>query len=359
MTAISFPLHRLMLLSIAPLLGFCLWIGFAGLSLQLADDRPLTTGEETEPTLDSSGDLSARLTNALGLAGSVKSDIGRYMESYQASTEATASILQTAQAQARRPLSIYDSRITTRLGKPVWHKASSNIDLKLFRLSEDTYQAYALKVHLKSDEAMKMVVGGDEVGKSETTLSAVKRTGGIAGVNAGGYADDARTGKRYPLSNTIQDGKYIYGFSPSEKDLFFVGLDDKGKLVGGEFSNQQDLNRLKPIFGASFVPILLIDGKAQEIPDKWKTKPYRAARTVMANYKNDHLLFLVVDGRDETGRSGATLVEMQSLLKRLGAVDAYNLDGGGSSTLIVNGKLKNRPSDGEMRKLPTHFVFYE
>lgn len=49
------------------------------------------------------------------------------------------------------------------------------------------------------------------------------------------------------------NGKYVNGFEPSFKDLFFVGLNDAGKLIGGKFSNQADLDRLKPRFGATFV----------------------------------------------------------------------------------------------------------
>lgn len=64
------------------------------------------------------------------------------------------------------------------------------------------------------------------------------------------------------------------------------------------------------------------------IPDKWKTSPKRAPRTVIGKYKDDQLLVLVADGYNENGNSGATLEEIQNKLYNMGVIDAYNLDGG-------------------------------
>lgn len=80
---------------------------------------------------------------------------------------------------------------------------------------------------------------------------------------------------------------------------------------------------------------------------------------MIGNYKDDQLLIIVVDGYNEAGSSGATLEELQGRLYKLGVVDAYNLDGGGSSSLIVNNRVVNNPSDGSLRPVPTHFLFYK
>lgn len=74
-----------------------------------------------------------------------------------------------------------------------------------------------MKIKLKDPTAMKMALDS-ELGRSETTMQAVKRSGAIAGINAGGFADSG--GKRYPLSTTVMDGKYVNGFQASFKDLF-------------------------------------------------------------------------------------------------------------------------------------------
>ncbi len=57
------------------------------------------------------------------------------------------------------------------------------------------------------------------------------------------------------------------------------------------------------------------------------------------------LILMVVDGRQDLSR-GAYLVELAMLMRSAGAVEALNLDGGGSSALVVNGTLLNRPTGG-------------
>lgn len=285
--------------------------------------------------------------------------ISEVYDNYIKSANKAIAMAQIAETLKTQPLIIYDRRVTAKLGTPIETIRSDNIEIDVFQIKETNYQGYAMKVNLKSPDAMKLVLGNDTLGEAETTLSAVNRYGAVAGINAGGFADDAKTGKRYPLSTTMIDENYLFGFQPSFSDLFFVGLDDQGKLIGGEFSKQEDLDKLNPQFGVSFVPILLKDGESQTIPEKWKTSPTRAARTIIANYKHDHLLFLVINGNDGNGSYGATLAELQEKLKQLGAVDAYNLDGGGSTSLVINGEVWNHPSDGKLRPLATHFLFFK
>jgi len=77
----------------------------------------------------------------------------------------------------------------------------------------------------------------------------------------------------------------------------------------------------------------------------------RAPRTAIGETKNGKLIFIVVDGRQPVYSIGATLEELAELLRNLGCVNAINLDGGGSSTMYFNGKIMNRPSDGNERPI--------
>ena len=63
------------------------------------------------------------------------------------------------------------------------------------------------------------------------------------------------------------------------------------------------------------------------------------------------LLAVVCDGRSAAD-AGLTLEELAAVLERLGARDAINLDGGGSTTLIAGGRLRNRPRGGYNRPEP-------
>jgi exopolysaccharide biosynthesis protein len=61
------------------------------------------------------------------------------------------------------------------------------------------------------------------------------------------------------------------------------------------------------------------------------------------------LIILVVDGRQQHSR-GVDLEELAGILHDLGVEEAMNLDGGGSSTLVVNKTLINRPTGGTFQR---------
>ncbi len=70
----------------------------------------------------------------------------------------------------------------------------------------------------------------------------------------------------------------------------------------------------------------------------------RHPRTAVAKLNDGKFLMITVDGRSETS-AGIDLYDLAAYLLELGATDAMNLDGGGSTTMFVNGKVVNRPSD--------------
>ncbi|SDO49807.1 Exopolysaccharide biosynthesis protein [Microbacterium sp. ru370.1] len=72
-------------------------------------------------------------------------------------------------------------------------------------------------------------------------------------------------------------------------------------------------------------------------------------RTAVGVIDDDHLVFVVVDGRQEGYSEGVTLPELADIMLSLGATTAYNLDGGGSSTMYFNGRVVNSPSNGGER----------
>lgn len=350
--------NRTLLLACTPFLGMLIWLFAANIEIELSEGSfsPLGSTEVVSPSVSTASALMG-LAQAEEIARGTGKSIQKQITLYQKTNADMKQIAALASTQASRPYQIYDRRITNKLGKPAATIQSDKLQAQLFYLDTRNFRSYALKIKLKKDDAMKLVLGNDKQGGSETTLAAVNRHKAVVGVNAGGFADSG--GKRYPLSTTVVNGEYVGGFQASYKDLFFVGLSEENKLVGGEFSSKEQLDALEPKFGASFVPVLLQDGRKTSIPSKWQSSPKRAPRTVIASYKDDQLLFLVADGYNENGSSGATLAEMQILLQRFGALDGYNLDGGGSTSLVFNGRVINNPSDGQLRKLPTHFLFFK
>lgn len=76
----------------------------------------------------------------------------------------------------------------------------------------------------------------------------------------------------------------------------------------------------------------------------------RAPRTGAGVKADGTVLLMVVDGRSQHS-AGMTLKEFAQYLKRFGAVSAVNFDGGGSSEMVLDGKVMNRPSDGSERPI--------
>ena len=81
-------------------------------------------------------------------------------------------------------------------------------------------------------------------------------------------------------------------------------------------------------------------------------------RTAMGYTADNKLIILVVQGRFTGLAEGATLTQEAEILKDLGCIEALNLDGGGSSCLLVNGKETIKPSDKEgiQRAVPAVFI---
>jgi exopolysaccharide biosynthesis protein len=58
-----------------------------------------------------------------------------------------------------------------------------------------------------------------------------------------------------------------------------------------------------------------------------------------------HYIFVVSDGRTSQS-AGLTLLQLAEVMQEYGCTVAYNLDGGGSSTMVFNGEVINNPTDG-------------
>lgn len=92
--------------------------------------------------------------------------------------------------------------------------------------------------------------------------------------------------------------------------------------------------------------------RGREVRD-WKEEQLGAAgfvdarhpRTLIGRDREGDVWLVVVDGRQPGHSVGMSLPELTAMARTLGLVDALNLDGGGSTTMVVNGAVVNRPSD--------------
>ncbi len=111
-------------------------------------------------------------------------------------------------------------------------------------------------------------------------------------------------------------------------------------------------------------PWLVRDGKPVP-PEEYERAGFnrsfwerRHPRTAVGRTAKGEMLWLVVDGR-QAHSQGATLPELAQLMLRYGAVEAINLDGGGSSTLVVRDLVLNSPSDGSERPVANLWLLFD
>jgi Phosphodiester glycosidase len=83
----------------------------------------------------------------------------------------------------------------------------------------------------------------------------------------------------------------------------------------------------------------------------------RQPRTLAGVRRDGTLLLVTVDGRRPGWSAGVTLTEAARLMRSLGARDALNLDGGGSTGMVVRGELVNRPSDPSGERAVSDGIF--
>jgi Phosphodiester glycosidase len=83
----------------------------------------------------------------------------------------------------------------------------------------------------------------------------------------------------------------------------------------------------------------------------------RHPRTLAGVKRDGTLLFVTVDGRRPGWSAGVTLPEAAHVMRSLGARNALNLDGGGSSGMVVRGELVSRPSDPSGERAVSDGIF--
>lgn len=186
-----------------------------------------------------------------------------------------------------------------------------------------------------------------EAGRDRRTVSAmVPRATGVPYVGING---DFFTDAGLPVGPETSDGSHRSGTRPA-----FAWNPEEGPWIGvaGEEEEGSGYGRPEPADEDDEViggfPLLLKDGAVVgdlEVGERPSFAAARHPRTAAGLDRDTGTLWLVVvDGR--SGESvGMSLPELTSLLHGLGAEDAVNLDGGGSSTMWVLGRVVNRPSD--------------
>ena len=150
-----------------------------------------------------------------------------------------------------------------------------------------------------------------------------------------------------PESYELQVGQ----FAIKTKDAKLISLLSSGVKIRCQF---EYTGRFENVMSATGYNWMIYDENGMPEHRSHGNLGNRAPRTVIGMKEDGTIIMCVVDGRQgNKGMYGCDGYELAAMMKRFGCINAYNLDGGGSTTMVIRTKeglkVLNSPSDGNER----------
>lgn len=212
-------------------------------------------------------------------------------------------------------------------------------------ISIETYERNSTQIHvatvtIKGDASIKTALADETYGRNvkAKTSTTAQSVNAVLAVNGDYYgARDA--------GYVIRNGQLLRSDSQdaNQEDLVIYQDGSFGIIREGDITAQELLNK-----GASqvlsFGPALIENSQvavdsADEVGKAMASNP----RTAIGIIDDKHYVLVVSDGRTDESK-GLSLKELADFMKELKVTTAYNLDGGGSSTMYFNGQIINKPT---------------
>lgn len=159
---------------------------------------------------------------------------------------------------------------------------------------------------------------------------------------------------------------YVYSLAPLASPFMpFLSPDARARVqIGIRTLNHPDDGNIWSSFPniVGGAPVLISDGKAvkdftsERLPDSFSKE--RRPRTAVGINREGHWLVVAVDGNNHENSIGMSIEELVVFMVELGCVHALNLDGGGSSTFVLEGNYVNAPG-GAISKNPEDLLGIE
>lgn len=219
----------------------------------------------------------------------------------------------------------------------------ANIQITLTEHRTHDTTVYVADVTLSAPELLKTALAKGAYGRNvtQTTSGMAGDVGAILAVNGDYYGSRERG---YVLRNGV-----LYRSTSSGAQALTILQDGSFRVDReGEVSAEALLDA-GAMHTFSFGPALLMDGEIAVTPEDEVGKAMADnPRTAIGIYQPGHYVLLVADGRTSES-AGLTLYEMAEFMQELGLSIAYNLDGGGSSTMVFMGEVVNNPTTNGRR----------
>lgn len=214
-----------------------------------------------------------------------------------------------------------------------------SIEITTSRKNNTTY--YVADISLSSAKYLKTALANNTYGRNikDTTSSIAENNNAIFAIN-GDYYGFRDYG--YVIRNGV-----LYRDTPNDGNDALV-IDENGDF---SIVNESEISAKELLDNGawqvlSFGPGLIENGEItvgenEEVSQAKNSNP----RTAIGQVDELHYIIVVADGRTSESE-GLSLYELSQIMKDYNCTNAYNLDGGGSSTMYFNGEVVNNPTDG-------------
>ena len=214
--------------------------------------------------------------------------------------------------------------------------SKTSITLKRYRVYDS--DIYVADITVSDASALKTALANNTYGRNitDTTSDMADENNAVLAIN-GDYYGARQSGY------VIRNGK-LYRNTSGDRDTLVIQKNGAFKFVAESETSAEQLLQAGALQVFSFGPVLLNNseisvGENEEVGMAMASNP----RTAVGYLGNNHYVFVVSDGRTSES-AGLSLYELASFMKEIGVVDAYNLDGGGSSTMVFKGEIINNPT---------------
>lgn len=222
--------------------------------------------------------------------------------------------------------------------------SDDNINITLKEYYENNTKIYVADVKINDSSLLKTAFAKSSYGKNitEKTSTIANSVNAILAINGDYYGVQERG---YVLKNVV-----IYRDTPvNNKEDLVIYKDGSFEIIKENEISLEELLSKGAYNVLSFGPALVEDSnisvsKNQEVGKAMASNP----RTAIGIISDNHYVFVVSDGRTSESE-GLSLYELADFMKKIGCTTAYNLDGGGSSTMYFNGEIINNPTTNGKR----------
>lgn len=213
------------------------------------------------------------------------------------------------------------------------------IDIVLTTMRVENTTVYVADVQIADISLLKTALAGNTYARNltETTSVQAANAGAILAINGDYYGAQER-------GYVLRNGVLYRASAQSGTDALVIGADGNFRIINEGETSADTLVREGAWQVLTFGPALINGGQvtvssSDEVGRAMTSNP----RTAIGQISEGHYLLVVSDGRRKES-TGLSLRQLAELMQSLGAQVAYNLDGGGSSTMVFQGRVVNNPT---------------